>query len=768
MDQQEMHDTITNDGSGRHEKPNSNLNRNAVDEVIVDQGEMASPSRPHHKSVISSDSYSLNHESPGNDAVGSNRPSPVISHQIPASLPRTQSSPKDGVDSRILTKGRFTVTPDTLPITPKLVERSASLNSTPGPVQIGRFTITPDTDVVQSDYTPTPIFVAGAAKVEKKGRFVVSSVVPPVLPMDSEHLKLLEIPSNVPIVLSTAPISIDAPSSAPANSTTPLIVTSNPVENTTNTSALSEEKHRISTSGPVRSGKPPVSSESKNIASTIGIGKIMHYLEQIKAEVSEADRNTKTLNKDVAILKEKNKDLEIKCRDWEKRWKDEKAMREAAEANVRSLKILLKEVQDKGFAEKLLIPATSESSMTRNSSRSSSFGEVDDSKGGILNYSNDIYAKTTSIEPNLGESVSKTTGGLRLSLESTAATSLPGHLRIPSFDSEKANPIVKTQTTTNSKPPISDSRHTRQRSSSQLAFTSNNTLNETQSDLMQSNHKRSASINGIGAFCAASTLSNGIQPQVPCLDILGISSASNSLLPSPQPSQSHQQFTPQSNNSTHLLIQPMPIKSQPQTNAEPPCLPQHPQTVSNSLSQTQSQLLLSYDSQMSSHVASQQVQGIHYATPYQTLQGVQSSQGTPAFMPSLPFEETGESKLQHAGLSISLKQLPGSINIHHNSVINQQQSQQINQKTVAQQAQNQASIHQNSAPQLKPHQQQTPAVAAKPTQQQAPSILTQQAIHIQQPRQQIDQKSVASQGHLLQHSPNLQQNLPLNPPQKQG
>jgi hypothetical protein len=369
-----------------------------------------------------------------------------------------------------------------------------------------------------------------------------------------------------------------------------------------------------------------------------------------------------------------------------------------------------------------------------------------------------------SMEPTISESVPKAPGALRTSNDSTTSSTLPGHLRIPSFDSEKAsNPILKAPASTNVKPPISDSHHTRQRSSSQLAFTSGNTLDELQADPMLPNHRRSSSINGLGTVHAISN-TGGVQlntsvsscnhqPQVFNLEIQGRSSAQYSLQ-NPQQSVSNQQLTPQPNNSSQILVKPIPIKSQPLPQGEIPCGTHLIQSVINSSSQTHIEPPLSLNKQILSHVASHQAQSSHYTANHQPLQGVQSSQGAHAFMPSSQFGETCESKLHHlsTGSSVSLTQSQGCISMLPSSVINQQQPQSINSMSVPPHQQNQSSFH----------QQQTLTMAGKQVQQQASSILTQQIVHTQPPRQLVVQKTVTAQNHLAQQIPNLQQSLPLN------
>mmetsp|Transcript_18499 Transcript_18499/g.53520 ORF Transcript_18499/g.53520 Transcript_18499/m.53520 type:complete len:1202 (-) Transcript_18499:242-3847(-) len=63
-----------------------------------------------------------------------------------------------------------------------------------------------------------------------------------------------------------------------------------------------------------------------------GLGKLSYLLEQMKSEVTEADRMIKHLQTDMKILRDKNKELEAKNRDLERKCKEEVSLREKAEA----------------------------------------------------------------------------------------------------------------------------------------------------------------------------------------------------------------------------------------------------------------------------------------------------------------------------------------------------------------------------------------------------------------------------------------------------
>mmetsp|Transcript_16231 Transcript_16231/g.23778 ORF Transcript_16231/g.23778 Transcript_16231/m.23778 type:complete len:595 (+) Transcript_16231:108-1892(+) len=77
-----------------------------------------------------------------------------------------------------------------------------------------------------------------------------------------------------------------------------------------------------------------------------GMGKMFHFLDQLKLEVVEADKMIKTLQNDVKFLRGKNKELEARCNESEIRYMEEKASREESDAKIRSLKKRLKEMKE--------------------------------------------------------------------------------------------------------------------------------------------------------------------------------------------------------------------------------------------------------------------------------------------------------------------------------------------------------------------------------------------------------------------------------------
>ena len=97
--------------------------------------------------------------------------------------------------------------------------------------------------------------------------------------------------------------------------------------------------------------KPPASFDSKGVGSTDGLGKVLYFLDQMKSEVTEADRNIKSLNTDLKFLREKNKELEAKLRDTEKRLIEERSIREAVETKVKFLKKRVRDLKETKSAE---------------------------------------------------------------------------------------------------------------------------------------------------------------------------------------------------------------------------------------------------------------------------------------------------------------------------------------------------------------------------------------------------------------------------------
>jgi hypothetical protein len=504
-----------------------------------------------------------------NDCLGSDRPSPVVQHvqALSVSVPGTLQQPAliDGIGSTeprllIKKKGRFTVTPDALPGTPKMVERPASINlaqTTPTTIQKGRFTVTPDTDAVPMHFSsdnsaPTaPIFVAGLVappKVEKKGRFVVSSAVPTGVVVDSEitQLQTFERPSSMCIPVATVPHAIveplgQQPHPAPQGQTFPPAVPVGnvaPSDHTTASPAGSEEKSTIMSggSGVTRLGKPPASFDSKGVGSNVGLGKVFYFLEQMKAEVSEADRTTKLLQKEVKFLKEKNKELEAKSREMEKRWKDQKANREAAEAKVRLLKKKLRELKHEGTEDELLGEYINDTPIeTGKSSRSSSIGESDEVSKSNTNGCNTDSLPDVLEKLNLTDGPSTGVQSRRRASNDSASMQTPSKpVRMSSVEDEKSHGTVaaaaagpqKPVISTSSRPPMAESRHARHWSGSSITAGSGN-MSQLSDDgskhVVHPTHKRASSnseagivganLNGPCALANGAVGINGTCPQ---------------------------------------------------------------------------------------------------------------------------------------------------------------------------------------------------------------------------------------------------------------
>lgn len=88
-----------------------------------------------------------------------------------------------------------------------------------------------------------------------------------------------------------------------------------------------------------------ISHASKGVLSRGNMGKMFHFLEQMKLEVTDAEKLTKSLQSDNKFLREKNKELEARCNEVDKRYAEEKVAREAAESKMKSLKKRLKEIR---------------------------------------------------------------------------------------------------------------------------------------------------------------------------------------------------------------------------------------------------------------------------------------------------------------------------------------------------------------------------------------------------------------------------------------
>jgi len=105
---------------------------------------------------------------------------------------------------------------------------------------------------------------------------------------------------------------------------------------------------RTSTATPTERTTTVASSSYDGKASShtaTGLGKVYYFLDQMKLEVTEADKTIKCLQKDMKFLRDKNKELEARNTEVERRLHEERSVREAAEARVRTLRKKVKELK---------------------------------------------------------------------------------------------------------------------------------------------------------------------------------------------------------------------------------------------------------------------------------------------------------------------------------------------------------------------------------------------------------------------------------------
>jgi len=81
-----------------------------------------------------------------------------------------------------------------------------------------------------------------------------------------------------------------------------------------------------------------------------GMGKMFHFLDQLKLEVVEADKMIKSLQSDTKFLRGKNKELELRCKESDRKCIQEKTAREDVEAKLRKLRKKLKEYDSKSHS----------------------------------------------------------------------------------------------------------------------------------------------------------------------------------------------------------------------------------------------------------------------------------------------------------------------------------------------------------------------------------------------------------------------------------
>lgn len=78
---------------------------------------------------------------------------------------------------------------------------------------------------------------------------------------------------------------------------------------------------------------------------SIGLGKVFHLCDMMKSEVVEADKSIKNLKNDLKFLKEKNKELEARSKQFELKYLEEKRLREVAETKIKNLRKKNKELK---------------------------------------------------------------------------------------------------------------------------------------------------------------------------------------------------------------------------------------------------------------------------------------------------------------------------------------------------------------------------------------------------------------------------------------
>jgi hypothetical protein len=308
----------------------------------------------------------------------------TVLHEAPSNLSTIDRVASSGASAATVPAGSSSAVP---------IATSAPTGPTPIPVQKGRFIVTMDSDSVAAQHTPQHqqqqqqpgggaselLAVSSVATappalttVKKKGRFMVTSAsarstdgtdtaTGPAIPLDPAiPIQVTTISPQIPIeplgIPPLVPVQIQqqqqiTPPGTPAPNGDNVSVSSTVAqvpEVVLPKAMVQTPPGSLKNPAAARNhgGKPPASFDSKGVGSTVGLGKVFYFLEQMKCEITEADRNAKSLQKEVKFLKEKNKELEAKSRDMEKRWKEEKANREVAESKSRQLKKRLKEVKE--------------------------------------------------------------------------------------------------------------------------------------------------------------------------------------------------------------------------------------------------------------------------------------------------------------------------------------------------------------------------------------------------------------------------------------
>jgi len=183
---------------------------------------------------------------------------------------------------------------------------------------------------------------------------VVSNVDLPLLQTMQQH-SLQRIPSSQSFV--TMPVLLSSTASVGSQTTTqpqqqpqsnpcdrPRVMTEERPSDNASWSALNyvpRPNRPVGGSGSnLPAGNRAVPSGGKNgrLIGTGGVGKVLHYLETLRLEVVEADRSMASLQSDNRFLRDKNKELEAKISNLERRHAEEKCLRHTAETKYRSLR----------------------------------------------------------------------------------------------------------------------------------------------------------------------------------------------------------------------------------------------------------------------------------------------------------------------------------------------------------------------------------------------------------------------------------------------
>ena len=76
-----------------------------------------------------------------------------------------------------------------------------------------------------------------------------------------------------------------------------------------------------------------------------GVGKILHNLDSLRQEILDADKSITSLQSDNRLLRNKNKELDTKIMNLEKRLAEEKSLRRSADVKLQSLRQKVKELE---------------------------------------------------------------------------------------------------------------------------------------------------------------------------------------------------------------------------------------------------------------------------------------------------------------------------------------------------------------------------------------------------------------------------------------